>query len=295
MNHFLKLEGMPRSVGDDILKMARDFKATRGHHRIQPLAGQTWCMIFGKPSTRTRVSFDVAVSELGGRVFFLSYQEIQLGRGEPIIDTARVLARMLHGAIIRTYSQKDIEDFAAYSGIPTINALSDDEHPCQIMADILTFEEKRGSIRGKRVAFIGDAACNVARSWVYAAEIFDFQLALAAPEGFQSEVTNSHTELHSDPAAAARDADLVYTDVWVSMGKENEQADRLKAFEGYQVNEALMSHARPDALALHCLPAYRDKEISASLLEARATDIFDQAENRMHVQKSILNYCSVTL
>jgi ornithine carbamoyltransferase len=197
---------------------------------------------------------------------------------------------MIHGAVIRTFAQADVDLFAQASGIPTVNALTDDEHPCQILTDIFTFEEKRGPIKGRKVAFIGDADCNVARSWVHAAEIFGFQLACAAPQGYQSRASNGHTRLVEDPGEAARDADLLYTDVWISMGKEDEKEAREKAFGGYQINHELLKAAKPDALVLHCLPAYRGKEISERLFEERAKDIFDQAENRLHTQKGIVRW-----
>ncbi|MFH1067844.1 MAG: ornithine carbamoyltransferase [bacterium] len=290
MKHFLKLEGFPRNEAVKILDEAKAFKAARGGDAKKPLQGQTWVMLFSKPSTRTRVSFEVAVREMGGDVIFLNAQDIQLGRGERIEDTARVMGRMVHGAIIRTFAQSDVEIFAEKSGIPTVNALTDDEHPCQILSDIFTYTEKRGSIQGKRVAFIGDAACNVARSWVYAAEIFDFQLVCAAPEGFQTDVTNAHTITVTDPVEAARGADVLYTDVWVSMGKESEMEERKKIFQPYQANEALVSLAAPHALVMHCLPAHLGEEITESLFESRAKDIFDQAENRLHVQKAVLHW-----
>jgi ornithine carbamoyltransferase len=290
MKHFLALKDFPAAEARRILDLARARKAARGRGESRLLEGQTWALIFTKPSTRTRVSFEVAIREMGGQSLFLSSQDIQLGRGELIIDTARVLGRMVHGAVIRTFAQEDVVQFADYGKIPTINALTDDEHPCQILADILTYEERRGPIRGRKVAFIGDAACNVARSWVYAAEMFDFQLVCAAPQGFQTEVTNRNTVLVADPREAARQADLLYTDVWVSMGREDEAAARMKAFAGFQINRDLLSLARPDAVVLHCLPAYRGKEITGEILEERAQDIFDQAENRLHVQKGILEW-----
>lgn len=288
MKHFLKLEGFPRVEAMKILEMARTFKAARGGDVRNHLQGQSWAMIFSKPSTRTRVSFEVAVQEMGGNVIFLNAQDIQLGRGECIEDTARVLGRMTHGAIIRTFAQSDVEIFAEKSGIPTINALTDGEHPCQVLSDIFTYTEKRGSIQGKRVAFIGDAACNVARSWVHAAEIFKFQLICAAPEGFQTDVTNPHTAIVTDPVEAARGAAILYTDVWVSMGKESEMQQREEVFQPYQINEELVKVAAPNALVMHCLPAYRGKEISETFFESCAKDIFDQAENRLHTQKAIL-------
>ena len=274
----------------EILALAVRYKAERQAISWRPLAGQTWAMIFSKSSTRTRVSFEVGIRELGGFPLFLNANDLQLGRGEPIKDTARVLGRMVHGAVIRTYAQSDLEEFARYSAIPTINALTDDEHPCQIMADIQTIEERRGPIAGKKIAFIGDCACNVARSWVYAAEKLKFQLALAAPDGYQSKIANPFVTQTRDIAEAARGADVLYTDVWVSMGLEAEKAKRAAAFAGYQINHALLAHAKKNALVLHCLPAYRGQEISAEVLEEHAEEIFDQAENRLHVQKAILHW-----
>jgi ornithine carbamoyltransferase len=247
-------------------------------------------MIFNKSSTRTRVSFEVAIHELGGNALFLNANDTQLGRGEPVKDTARVLGRMVHGAIIRTYAQADIEEFAAYSKLPTINALTDDEHPCQILADIQTIEEKLGPIAGRKVAFVGDCACNVARSWVYAAEVLKFHLAMAGPVGYLSHVTNRFVTQSHDAQEAARDADVLYTDVWVSMGMEQEKAKRQAAFSGYQLNHELLAVAKKHAIVQHCLPAYRDQEISEKVFEERQQEIFDQAENRLHAQKGILHW-----
>lgn len=289
-NHLLGIEGLPVGAAAAIFAEAHLYKKNRAHPTQFPLKGQTWAMIFSKSSTRTRVSFEVGIRELGGEALFLNANDIQLGRGEPIADTARVLGRMVHGAVIRTFAQQDVVDFANFSKIPTVNALTDDEHPCQILTDIFTYEEKRGSIVGKKVAFIGDAACNVARSWVYAAEYFKFNLVLAAPAGYESSVTNAHVKQVRSPEEAATNADLLYTDVWVSMGKETEAAERIKAFAGYQIDRKLISLARKDALVLHCLPAYRGKEISAEVMDLRADDIFDQAENRLHVQKGVLHW-----
>ncbi|MEM6823250.1 MAG: ornithine carbamoyltransferase [Verrucomicrobiota bacterium] len=295
MRHFLKINDFTSGDVEAVFEKAKDYKKNRGQAgTARPLEGQTWAMIFSKSSTRTRVSFQTGIYELGGLPMFLSAREIQLGRGEPIKDTARVLGRMVSGAVIRTYAQSEIEEFASYSKIPTINALTDDEHPCQILTDIFTFNEKRGSIRGKKVAFIGDAACNVARSFVHAAELLDFQLVCAAPEKYQTDVTNSHTQTTSNPREAAKDADLLYTDVWISMGKESESEDRIQEFQGYQLNHELKALANSDALVLHCLPAYRDKEISERLLEDCADDIFDQAENRLHIQKAIMDHLATS-
>jgi len=295
MKHFLKLETLPRADFETILRDTAIFKRERGHHSQQPLAGQTWALMFSKSSTRTRVSFEVGIRELGGQVMFLSASEIQLGRGEPIKDTARVMGRMVHGAVIRTFAQHDVEEFAKFSGIPTINALTDDEHPCQILADIYTFQEKRGAIAGKTVAFIGDGACNVANSWIWAASKLGFNLRIAAPEKFQPapellQRAGGNISVTSDLQAAADGADVLYTDVWISMGKETEAKERLQILTGYQINAALVKLAKPGALVMHCLPAYRGKEIDEETLEAHAGTIFEEAENRLHVQKAIMNW-----
>ena len=292
MRHLLKLAGMKETEGREILRLAEKAKKARGKKSSSkgPLAGQIWALIFTKASTRTRVSFEVAIRELGGVPSFLSAAEIQLGRGELVRDTARVMGRMVHGAVIRTFAQGDVEEFAEFAKIPTINALTDDEHPCQILSDIFTIEEKRGSIRGKKVAFIGDAACNVPRSWAEAANIFDFQLICGAPKEFRPPSVGKHVSWTEDPMEAARGADVLYTDVWVSMGKESESAERERIFAPYQIDRKLVGLAKKNALVLHCLPAYRGKEISAEILEERAEDIFDQAENRLHTQKGILEW-----
>ena len=278
---------------------AATMKRERGRHSTQPLAGQTWAMIFSKSSTRTRVSFEVGIRELGGDVIFLSASEIQLGRGEPVKDTARVLGRMVHGAIFRTFAQRDVEEFAQLSNIPTINALTDEKHPCQILTDIFTIQEKRRSpLAAKVVTFVGDGACNVANSWVFAAARLGFELRIAAPKGFQpsAELIRSaggKVICTEDVKAAASGADVLYTDVWISMGKEAESAERLKALTGYQVNQSLVKLAKPGALVMHCLPAYRGKEIDEEAFEAHAQTIFDEAENRLHVQKAILAWVVV--
>jgi len=295
MKHLLSLETLTRAGFETILRDAAVFKKERGAHPSLLLAGRTWALIFSKSSTRTRVSFEVGIRELGGQVMFLSAAELQLGRGEPIQDTARVLGRMVHGAVIRTYAQHDVETFAAFSKIPTINALTDDEHPCQVLTDIFTFEELRGSIAGKVVTFIGDGDCNIATSWIFAAAKLGFELRIAAPKPFQPSAeilkrAGGKIEVTEDLQAAAHGADILYTDVWVSMGKETEAAERLKIFDGYQINASLLKLARPDALVMHCLPAYRGKEIDAETFEAHAETIFTQAENRLHTQKAILNW-----
>jgi ornithine carbamoyltransferase len=295
MKHLLSLESLPAEVIAPLLAECAQLKADRGRPGPQPLAGQVWALVFSKSSTRTRVSFEVGIRELGGTTMFLSASEIQLGRGEPIEDTARVLGRMVHGAVIRTFAQSDVEVFAAHAGIPTVNALTDQEHPCQILADVFTFQESRGPIAGKVVVFLGDGACNVATSWVWAAAKLGFELRIAAPAGFRPDPAmlaraGGQVGCYEDPAEAAQGADLLYTDVWVSMGKEAEAADRLRQLQAYQLNDALVRRAQPGALVMHCLPAYRGKEIDAATFEANATTIFDQAENRLHVQKAVLRW-----
>lgn len=295
MKHLLSIESLARADMEAILQDAARFKQARERRDRQPLAEQTWALIFSKSSTRTRVSFEVGIHELGGRPMFLSAVDIQLGRGEPIKDTARVLGRMVHGAIFRTYEQSDVEEFARYAGIPTINALTDEEHPCQILADIQTIVELRGPMQGKTVTFIGDGACNVPTSWIFAAARLDFELRIAAPKKFQPAAAilkraRGKIVVTEDLKAAARGADVLYTDVWVSMGKEAESAARLKVLKGYQINAALVKLAKPGALVMHCLPAYRGKEIDDATFEAHAQTIFDQAENRLHVQKAVLNW-----
>lgn len=302
MKHLLSIEAMATADMQAVLRVAKRAKRERRRHAAHPLRHQCWAMLFGKSSTRTRVSFEVGIRELGGEVIFLNANDIQLGRGEPICDTARVIGRMCHGAVIRTFAQSDVEEFAKYAGIPTINALTDEEHPCQILTDVFTFEEKRGSIRGKTICFVGDGACNVSRSWMFAAARLGFHLRIAAPEKYQPPQaiwdrarmiaqragSGGTIRVTSELAAAVEGADLLYTDVWVSMGKEAESADRRRHLAEYQINDKLLNRAKRGALVMHCLPAYRGKEIAADTFEAHAETIFDQAENRLHVQKAIL-------
>ena len=295
MKHLLSIETLARADMETILADTVNIKKERGRHPKLPLAGQTWAMLFSKSSTRTRVSFEVGIRELGGQVIFLPSNEIQLGRGEPIKDTARVMGRMVHGAVFRTFAQSDVEEFAHHARIPTINALTDHEHPCQILADLFTFQEKRGSIQGKVFTFIGDGAGNIATSLAFAAGKAGFELRIAAPKAFQPSAelvkrAGGKIVLTEDVKAAAAGADLLYTDVWVSMGREKESAERLSQMSGYQINSAVVGLARPGALVMHCLPAYRGKEIDEATFEANAQTIFDEAENRLHVQKAILSW-----
>ena len=242
MKHFLSIESQTAERLTALLDASIQFKANRGKASESLLSGQTWALLFSKPSTRTRVSFEVGIRELGGSVIFLTQSDIQLGRGEPIIDTARVLGRMVHGAVIRTFAQSDIEQFAEYSQIPTINALTDDEHPCQILADLLTVLEKRGRLDDLKVCFIGDGSNNVAHSWIWAAERFGFELRIAAPEDYRPQdsllqkLTNPKIFVTNDPTAGADQADVLYTDVWVSMGFEEQSARRLVDFAAFQIN-----------------------------------------------------------
>jgi ornithine carbamoyltransferase len=309
MKHLLSLESLTRDEMLAILDLARVMKTNRGQLDKHPLRHQCWALMFSKSSTRTRVSFEVGIRELGGDVFFLAADDIQLGRGEPIADTARVMGRMCHGAVIRTFAQSDVEDFARYSGIPTVNALTDDEHPCQILADLQTVAELRGGFTGKTVTFIGDGACNVPLSWMWAASKLNFELRIAAPVQYQPDpkivqrafpggnggpgahesAKGGRLVITEDIEGACKGADVLYTDVWVSMGKEKEAEYRKAQLSRYQINEHMLAVAKPGALVMHCLPAYRGLEITESIFEAHADTIFTQAENRLHAQKAILS------
>jgi ornithine carbamoyltransferase len=294
MKHLLTVEQLSGCEITEIFKLAREFKKNRGKSKHQqPLKGQTWALIFNKSSTRTRVSFEVGIRELGGSSLYLSTNDIQMGRGETVADTARVLSRYIHGVVIRTYAQSDVEQFAEAGTIPVINALTDDEHPCQILADLFTIVEKRGVLSGQKVVFLGDGACNVSNSWLFGAAKTGMEIWVAAPKDFQPGkdwVKRAGGNIHvtEDVSAAVKNADVLYTDVWVSMGKEAESADRIKTLAPYQVNAAVLKRAKPDVLVMHCLPAYVGKEITADVFQAHQKTIFDQAENRLHVQKAIM-------
>jgi ornithine carbamoyltransferase len=251
-------------------------------------------MIFEKASTRTRVSFEAGMVQLGGHAMFLSPRDTQLGRGEPIEDSARVLSSMVDIIMIRTFAHEIIERFAAHSSVPVINALTDDQHPCQLLADMQTYIEHRGSIQGKTVAWIGDGN-NMCQSYIHAAAQFDFHLNIATPAGFEPDATLLKTyadriTLTHDPRIAAKDADLLVTDVWASMGQENEIAERKQKFADYQINRELLALANKDALYMHCLPAHRGEEISAELMDAKDTVIWEEAENRLHAQKALMEF-----
>ncbi|MEY2487468.1 MAG: ornithine carbamoyltransferase [Verrucomicrobiota bacterium] len=293
MKHLLGIAHLSPEEVVSILRATGDVKKKRALIAPQPLAGQTWALIFSKPSTRTRVSFEVGIRELGGSCIYINAADAQLGRGELIKDTARVLARMIHGAVIRTYAQRDIEEFAEYSGVPTVNALTDEEHPCQILGDIFTIEEKRDKIAGKVVTFVGDGISNTAHSWLFAAGKLDFELRIASPKRYQPKAkllkrAGGNVICTEDVQEAARGADVLYTDIWVSMGQEAEEARRQAELGPYWINQSLVKLAKPDALVMHCLPAHRGQEIEEATLEAHSQTIFDQAENRLHVQKAIL-------
>ena len=292
MKHLLSIEELDAATMAALLEDARRLKAGRGRHE-RPLEGQSWALIFTKSSTRTRVSFEVGIRELGGAPMFLSKNDIQLGRGEPIRDTARVLGRMVHGAVVRTFAQQEVVDFAAYSGIPTVNALTDDEHPCQILADLLTVGESFGGWEGLRMAFVGDGYSNMTRSWMWAARHLGFELVVASPVScqppadFLASLAAPNVRVTDSPEEAVAGAQVVNTDVWLSMGQED-QAEKERDFAGFEVNERLMAGAARDAVVLHCLPAYRGKEISDETLEKHAEVIFRQAENRLHAQKAVM-------
>jgi ornithine carbamoyltransferase len=294
--HFLDLDEIDGPVLRGILQSAGELK-TNGEDDRQRLAGKTLAMIFDKPSTRTRVSFEVAIKALGGEAVVLNSREMQLGRGETIADTARVLSRYVDAIMIRTDRHAKLLELAEAATVPVINGLTDRSHPCQIMADVMTFEEHRGPIRGRTLAWSGDGN-NVATSWIHAAQRFDFRLRLACPRelGPTPEVLawaaerQARVELLEDPHEAVADADAVVTDVWVSMG-DGEAERRRRLLEPYRVDDALMARARPDALFMHCLPAHRGEEVSSAVMDGPMSVVFDQAENRLHAQKGILAWC----
>lgn len=300
MKHLLGIQHCTALDLEHIIDHGEAAKRVRGTHsdvHAKLLADQSWGMIFSKASTRTRVSFEVGVQEMSGNAIYLSSKDMQLGRGEPIEDTARVLGRMIHGAIIRTFDQSDVETFAKYSGIPTINALTDEEHPCQIIADLLSIREKLGNWEEKKIVFLGDGDNNMSRSWMWAADRLGFELVVAGPElclpdaSFRANFTKGNVSFCTDVDEAVADADVLYTDVWVSMGQEDlDDVSREEQLMAFQVNDEMLAKAAPNAMVLHCLPAYRGKEITASVLEAHADEIFTQAENRLHAQKGVIQY-----
>lgn len=294
--HFLTLQDLSTDEINQVIQLAIDLKAAHREGRQQPvLAGKVLGMIFEKSSTRTRVSFEAGMAQLGGDALFLSPNDTQLGRGEPIEDSARVISRMVDIVMIRTFGHDKVEKFAEYSKVPVINALTDQFHPCQLLADIQTFVEHRGSIQGKTVAWVGDGN-NMCQSWINAAMLLDFNLNIACPTGYEPSVellaqAGKRVTVTTDPVAAVTGAHLVTTDVFASMGQEEEQEERLKHFANFQVNHQLISHAADDVLFMHCLPAHRDEEVSAELLEDESISVvWDEAENRLHAQKALMMF-----
>jgi ornithine carbamoyltransferase len=290
--HFLAIPDFSRTELDALFDLAARMKS--GAWREKPLAGKTLAMIFTKSSTRTRVSFEVGAFQLGGHALFLSSRDIQLGRGEPIRDTARVLSRYVDGIMIRTFDHADVEELARYGSIPVINGLTDLQHPCQILADLLTVREHAGGWAGKTIAWIGDGN-NMAHSWLDAAGVLGFELRLACPEGYDPDPAIlarnralTKIVLTRDPKEAAAGAHVVNTDVWASMGQEEEQAQREQAFRGFLVDDALMARADAKAIFLHCLPAHRGEEVTESVIEGKQSRVWDEAENRLHVQKALM-------
>ena len=256
------------------------------------LENKTLAMIFDKSSTRTRVSFEAGMIQLGGQSLFLSDRDIQLGRGEPIMDSAIVISSMVDAVMLRLSSHDDITEFAKHSSKPVINALSDDSHPCQILADLMTYQEKYGSIKGKKIAWVGDG-CNVCQTYMQAASIFDFELSIATPVGYEPQKSfiekyQNNISYSNNPLIASEDADIIVTDVWTSMGQESERKQRELAFKGFQVDKKMMSKAKEDAIFMHCLPAYRGKEVSSDVIDGNKSAVWDEAANRLHVQKALL-------
>lgn len=295
MKHLLKLQDLDKEEILDILNLADQLKY-ENHNGIEHhiLKGKTLGMIFQKSSTRTRVSFETGMYQLGGQALFLSNRDLQIGRGEPVQDTARVLSRYLDGIMIRTFEQKEVEDLAEYGSIPIINGLTDYCHPCQVLADLMTIREYKKSFDGLKFCFIGDGN-NMANSLIVGAITMGMECAIACPDEYKPDAkimewasTNGKFTCSSNILECAKDADILYTDVWASMGQEEEKAQREKVFKDYQINDAVMNAAKDNAMVLHCLPAHREEEITAKVFEAHANEIFDEAENRLHAQKAVL-------
>ncbi|MCI8343547.1 MAG: ornithine carbamoyltransferase [Clostridia bacterium] len=295
MKHLLKLADLSREELLSILNLADQLKYERKNGVVnETLKGKKLGMIFQKSSTRTRVSFEVGMYELGGYALFLSNRDLQIGRGEPVEDTARVLSRYLDGIMIRTFEQKEVEDLAKYGTVPVINGLTDYCHPCQVLADLMTVRERKGSFKNLKLCFIGDGN-NMANSLMVGAVKTGMAFSIACPKGYEPDADlvkwakeNGDVTVTEDVIEAAKGADVVYTDVWASMGQEEEKKLREKAFAGYQINANVMKAAKKDAMVLHCLPAHRGEEISADVFEAHADEIFEEAENRLHAQKAVL-------
>jgi ornithine carbamoyltransferase len=288
----LSIRDLTRQDILDLLSRSYALKKMRKENIIhQPLKGKTLGMIFAKPSTRTRISFEVGMNDLGGHALFMAADQMQIGRGETPEDSARVLSRYLDGMVIRTFDHQDVQNFAANADIPVINGLTDLSHPVQILADLFSIEEKLGRSEDFKIVYVGDCN-NVSHSWVLAASLMDFDLTIASPEAYQSPLPKDiqfqgKVEIMEDPIAAVKDADVIYTDVWISMGQE-ETSEKVKALLPYQINQTLVDAAKKDVLVMHCLPAHRDMEITSEVLDGPHSIVFDQAENRLHVQKAIL-------
>ncbi len=295
MRHFLTLLDLSPSELNTLIHRAIELK--KMHQRgedYQPLKNKVLAMIFEKSSTRTRVSFESAMVQFGGGSIFLSPDDTQLGRGEPVEDSARVISSMVDAVMIRTFEHAKVETFAKHSSVPVINALTDEFHPCQLLADMQTYFEVRGDIKGKTVAWIGDGN-NMCHSYINAAQQFGFKLNIATPEGYEPlaeivDAVNAEIHMFNDPKAAANGADLIVTDVWASMGQEVEQRKRELAFTGFQVNAELMALANKDAIFMHCLPAHRDEEVTADVIDGPQSVVWQEAENRLHAQKALLEF-----
>lgn len=294
--HFLQFKDFTRAEFEYLFMRAATIKQRfKSYQKYWPLEDRTLVMIFEKASTRTRLSFEAGMQQLGGSAIYLNTRDSQLGRGEPVEDAAEVISRMSDAVMIRTYEQGIIERFAAHSRVPVINGLTNEYHPCQIMADIFTFIEQRGSIQGKTVAWIGDSN-NMCNTWLQAAEVLDFNVHVSTPPGYEVEPERAglygtdHFEQFADPMDAARGADLVTTDVWTSMGFEAENEQRLKAFADWQVDGEMMRVAKPDAVFMHCLPAHRGEEVAAEVIDGPQSVVWDEAENRLHTQKALLEF-----
>ena len=298
VRHFLTLTDLNSDEFKTLIQRAIELKAMHRNGEIyEPLKNKVLAMVFEKSSTRTRVSFEAGMAHFGGHALFLSPRDTQLGRGEPIEDSARVLSSMADCIMVRTFEHEKIELFAEYSSVPVINGLTDEVHPCQLLADMQTYIEHRGDIQGKTVTWVGDGN-NMCHSYMHAAKLLDFKLNITCPEGYEPdqafmEDTSGHVEIISDPKKACENSDLVVTDVWASMGQEEEQELRIKAFEPYQVNADLMQAAKADALFMHCLPAHRGEEVSADVIDGKQSVAWDEAENRLHAQKALLEFLLV--
>jgi ornithine carbamoyltransferase len=295
LRHFITLNDLSADELRSVIFRAIELKKMRAQNTIhEPLKNKVLAMIFEKSSTRTRISFEAGMAQFGGSALFLSPRDTQLGRGEPIEDSARVISRMVDGVMLRTNKHDTVVNFAKYSSVPIINGLTDRFHPCQLLADLQTWFEKRGDIKGRHVCWIGDGN-NMCQSYMNAAKLLDFKLSIACPAGYEPEkelldATADHVQLFHDPTLAAVDADLIVTDVWASMGQEQEQKDRKKAFAGFCVNSTIMALAKPNALFMHCLPAHRDEEVSGDVLDGQQSVVWDEAENRLHAQKALLEF-----